>query len=292
MEIVIRPTAEAADHFVTRVIADELRAKPDLVLGLATGKTMESVYAKLVRMHREEKLDFSGCRTFNLDEYVGLSGSHRNSYRHYMNHNLFLNVNIDLKNTHLPDGAASDVEAECMRYEKLITQCGGIDLQLLGIGLSGHLGFNEPASSLRSRTRIKVLSPVTLAQNGGLFPTPEEMPRHAITMGVGTILDSRRCLFLATGEEKAGIVAKAIEGPVTSMISATALQFHPHCTVVLDEAAASRLKEADYYRWIYENEPQWKSFRDGVNGNGHGLNFFHGNGETAPVSGAAAFQKK
>jgi len=109
---------------------------------------------------------------------------------------------------------------------------------------------------------------------------------------VGTILDSRRCLFLATGEEKAGIVAKAIEGPVTSMISATALQFHPHCTVVLDEAAASRLKEADYYRWIYENEPQWKSFRDGVNGNGHGLNFFHGNGETAPVSGATAFQKK
>lgn len=276
MEIVIRPTAEAANDFIARIIANELRAKPNLVLGLATGKTMEAVYAKLVRMHREEKLDFAKCHTFNLDEYVGLPGSHRNSYRHYMNHNLFLNVNIDLANTHLPNGAVADVEAECVRYENLIEQCGGIDLQLLGIGLSGHLGFNEPASSLRSRTRIKVLSPVTLAQNGGLFPTPEEMPRHAITMGVGTILDSRRALFLATGEEKAGIVAKAIEGPVTSMISATALQFHPQCTVVLDEAAASRLEETDYYRWIYENEAKWKSFRDGVNGNGHATKILRG----------------
>ncbi len=290
MEIIIRPSAESANDFVSRIIAGELRAKPDLVLGLATGKTMEAVYANLVRMHRLEGLDFSGCRTFNLDEYVGLPGSHRNSYRHYMNHNLFLNVNVDLKNTHLPDGAALDVEAECVRYENLIAECGGIDLQLLGIGLSGHLGFNEPASSLRSRTRVKVLSPVTLAQNGPLFPTPEEMPRHAITMGVGTILDSRRCVFLATGEEKAEIVAKAIEGPVTSMISATALQYHPRCTVVLDEAAAGRLKEADYYRWIYKNEPQWKAFRDGIpgtNGNGHKADRFNGNVEPAPV-----FQKK
>lgn len=287
MEIVIRPSAESANDFVARVIASELRAKPNLVLGLATGKTMEAVYAKLVRMHREEKLDFVKCRTFNLDEYVGLPGGHRNSYRHYMNHNLFLNVNIDLKNTHLPDGAAVDVEAECERYEKLIAFCGGIDLQLLGIGLSGHLGFNEPASSLRSRTRVKVLSPVTLAQNGGLFPTPEEMPRHAITMGIGTILDARRCLFLATGEEKAGIVAKAIEGPVSSMISASALQFHPRCTVVLDEAAAGCLKEADYYRWIYENEAQWKPFRDGANGNGHDVNFLRNN-SAEPASPARA----
>jgi len=261
MEIIIRPTAESAADLVARVIADELRAKPDLVLGLATGKTMEAVYANLVRMHRLEGIDFSRCRTFNLDEYVGLPGSDRNSYRHYMNHNLFLNVNVDLKNTHLPDGAAADIEAECRHYEQLIAQCDGIDLQLLGIGLSGHLGFNEPVSSFRSRTRVKVLSPVTLAQNGKFFPTPEQMPRHAITMGMGTILDSRRCLFLATGAEKAEIVAKALEGPVTSMIPATALQFHPRCTVVIDEAAAGLLKEADYYRWIFANDLQWKAYR-------------------------------
>lgn len=262
MEVIIQPTEDTAAELVARTIADELRSKPDLTFGLATGNTMESVYANLVRMHREEDLDFSRCRTFNLDEYVGLPGNHRNSYRHYMNRNLFLKVNIDLGNTHLPDGAAADLEAECAHYERRIAECGGIDLQLLGIGLAGHLGFNEPASSLRSRTRIKVLSPVTRAQNASLFPQPEEMPRRAITMGVGTILDARRCWLLATGEDKAEIVARAIEGPLTSMISASALQLHPHCTVVLDEAAASRLQEADYYRWIFQNEPQWKSFRN------------------------------
>jgi len=268
MEVVIRPNAETATELVAQVISRELRDNPRLVMGLATGRTMEAVYARLVQMHRREGLDFSVCHTFNLDEYVGLAGSHRNSYRHYMNHNLFLNVNVDLRNTHLPDGAAADIEAECERYERLIAECGGVDLQLLGIGLAGHLGFNEPASSLRSRTRIKVLSPVTRAQNEPLFVPPHEMPRRAITMGVGTILDARRCLLLATGEDKAEIVARAIEGPVTSMISATALQFHPHCTAVLDEAAAGRLQEADYYRWIFENEPQWQSYRNGSNSPG------------------------
>ena len=262
MEVIIQPTEDAAAELVARTIADELRLKPNLTLGLATGNTMESVYAHLARMHGEQQLDFSRCHTFNLDEYVGLPGGHRNSYRHYMNLNLFLKVNIELHNTHLPDGAAADLEAECAHYERLIAECGGIDLQLLGIGLAGHLGFNEPASSLRSRTRIKVLSPVTRAQNASLFSRPDEMPRRAITMGVGTILDARRCWLLATGEDKAEIVARAIEGPLTSMISASALQLHPHCTVVLDEAAASRLQEADYYRWVFQNEPQWKSFRD------------------------------
>lgn len=261
MEVIIQPTESTAAELVARTIAGHLRTKPNLTLGLATGNTMESVYARLVRMHREEKLDFSQCRTFNLDEYVGLPGNHQNSYRRYMNLNLFLKVNIDLRNTHLPDGTAADLDAECVRYEALIAECGGIDLQLLGIGLAGHLGFNEPASSLRSRTRIKVLSPVTRAQNAPLFPPPDEVPYRAITMGVGTILEAQRCWLLATGEDKAEIVAKAIEGPLTSMISASALQLHPRCTVVLDEAAASQLQEADYYRWIFQNEPQWKSYR-------------------------------
>ncbi len=261
MEVIIRPNAEAAAELVARIIAKELQANPQLVLGLATGRTMESVYASLVKMHREQGLDFSLCRTFNLDEYVGLPVSDRHSYRHYMNHHLFLQVHIDLRNTHLPDGMAADPDAECANYERLIARCGGIDLQLLGIGRAGHLGFNEPLSALRSRTRVKALSPVTLAQNAPLFEDPAKMPRRALTMGVGTILDCRRCLLLATGAEKAGIVAKAVEGPITGMISATALQLHPRCTVVVDEAAAAGLQEQEYYRWIFDNEPEWESFR-------------------------------
>ncbi|MEK7676218.1 MAG: glucosamine-6-phosphate deaminase [Verrucomicrobiota bacterium] len=261
MEVIIRSGADAATDLVARIIAKELRANPNLVLGLATGRTMESVYAQLVRRHREEKLDFSLCRTFNLDEYVGLPGRDRHSYRHYMNHHLFQQVNIDLRNTHLPDGMAADLDAECARYEQVIAKSGGIDLQLLGIGRAGHLGFNEPLSALRSRTRVKALSPATLTQNAPLFDDSTKMPRRAITMGVGTILESRRCLLLATGEDKADIIAKAVEGPITAMISATALQLHSRCTVVVDETAGSQLQGADYYRWIFDNEPEWEEFR-------------------------------
>jgi glucosamine-6-phosphate deaminase len=261
VEVIIRPDAEAASELVARMIARELRANPQLVLGLATGRTMESVYAKLVRMHREAGLDFSLCRTFNLDEYVGVPASDRHAYRHYMNHHLFMQVNIDLRNTYLPDGTAADLEAECARYEALIERFGGIDLQLLGIGRAGHLGFNEPLSALRSRTRVKALAPATLAQNAPLFSDPASMPRRAVTMGVGTILECRRCLLLATGQEKAEIIAKAVEGPITAMISATALQLHAHCTVIVDEVAASQLRGGDYYRWIFENEPEWEEFR-------------------------------
>jgi glucosamine-6-phosphate deaminase len=261
MECIIQPNDDAADELVARIIDAELRANPHLVLGLATGRTMEILYSKLVRMHREQGLDFSLCRTFNLDEYVGIPAKSTQSYRYYMNENLFRGVNIDLRNTHLPNGMAEDLAAECANYERRIAAVGGIDLQLLGIGRTGHLGFNEPLSALRSRTRVKALSPVTLAQNEPLFGEEGEMPRRAITMGVGTILDCRRCILLATGLEKAEIVAKAIEGPITGMISATALQLHPHCTVIVDEAAASQLKETDYYRWIFENEPEWEPFR-------------------------------
>jgi glucosamine-6-phosphate deaminase len=261
MEVIIRPDDEAAAGLVAQIIARELRAHPHLVLGLATGRTMESVYRLLVRMHRDEGLDFSLCRTFNLDEYVGLPESDVHSYRHYMNQHLFRHVNVDLRNTHLPNGTAADLEAECSRYERSIARSGGVDLQLLGIGQAGHLGFNEPLSALRSRTRVKALAPQTLEQNAPLFADPALMPRRAITMGVGTILESRRCVLLATGAEKAGIIAQAVEGPITAMISATSLQLHSHCTVVVDEAAASRLQGAEYYRWIFQNEPEWEAFR-------------------------------
>ena len=261
MEVIIRPDADAAADLVARIITKELRANPHLVLGLATGRTMESVYAKLARTHHEAKLDFSLCRTFNLDEYVGLSPDNPHSYRFYMNQHLFRQVEIDLRNTYLPNGQAADLNAECARYEEDIRKCGGIDLQLLGIGRAGHIGFNEPLSALHSRTRVKALAPATIAQNAAFFGGPDKVPRRAITMGVGTILDSKRCLLMATGDEKADIIAKAVEGPITAMISATALQLHARCTVVVDEPAARQLQGADYYRWIFANEPEWTEFQ-------------------------------
>lgn len=222
---------------------------------------MEAVYGQLAEMNQNEDLDFSLTKTYNLDEYIGLAPEDKNSYRYYMNYHLFNKINIDLRNTHLPLGNAPDLEKECLAYEQSIKDSGGIDLQLLGIGRSGHIGFNEPLSALRSRTRAKALTPVTYEQNSPLFDNPEDMPKRALTMGVGTILEAKRILMLVTGEEKAEILAKAVEGPVTSMISATAVQLHEKCTVIVDEAAASKLQEKDYYNWIFDNEPEWDKYR-------------------------------
>lgn len=261
MQVIIRETHDAAVALTAAIIARALRAKPNIVLGLATGRTMEALYAKLSEMHLRDRLDFSLAVTFNLDEYIGLPPDHKNSYRYYMNHHLFQKVNIDPRNAHLPDGMAPDIEAECRRYEDLIKDVGGIDLQVLSIGESGHIGFNEPLSSMRSRTREKALTPKTIEQNSPLFDDPREMPRRAITMGVGTILEAERCLMLVTGANKADIIAMAVEGPVTSMISATALQLHAHCSVILDEAAAAKLQNREYYHWIFDNEPEWAPYR-------------------------------
>jgi glucosamine-6-phosphate deaminase len=261
MEAIIQPTKDDAALLVARILAKELRANPSLVLGLATGATMESVYRLLVKMRRDEKLDFSLCRTFNLDEYVGLAAADPRSFRYYMSRHFFSQVNVDKRNTHLPDGLAGDLDAECRAYEEKIRRCGGIDVQLLGIGKAGHIGFNEPLSALYSRTRVKALAPATIEQNAPLFGGVENVPRRAITMGVGTILQCRRCILLATGGDKAEVVAKAVEGPITSMISATALQLHPRCTVVVDQEAGAGLQAADYYRWIFDNEPEWEEFR-------------------------------
>lgn len=261
MEVIIQPDPTAVARLVARLLANDLRANPHMVLGLATGRTMEAVYDELVAQHQSDGLDFSLCRTFNLDEYVGLAADHPGSYRHYMEQHLFTRVNIDRRRTHLPDGMARDLDAECAQYEDMIQRFGGIDFQLLGIGHAGHIGFNEPLSALRSRTRVKALTAITRQQNAALFGPGEAVPKRAVTMGVGTILESRRCVLAATSLEKAEIVARAVEGPITSMVSATALQWHPRCTVVVDEAAASRLEGRDYYRWIFANEPEWEAFR-------------------------------
>ena len=261
MEIIIMKTAEKAEKLAAAIIADALIEKPNLTLGLATGATMEKLYHKLADMNKKGKLDFSLCKTFNLDEYVGLPPEDRNSYRYYMNENLFNKINIKLANTHLPNGMTDDINGEGERYEAAIQAAGGIDLQLLGIGQDGHIGFNEPLSSLGSRTRDKALTPETVKQNSIYFDPPESMPRRAFTMGVGTILEAERIVMLVTGEHKADIVAKAVEGPVTSMISASAIQFHRNAVVIVDEAAAAKLQGQAHYRWSFANEPRWEKFR-------------------------------
>jgi len=262
MEIIIQRDAEMACALVARLIARAIEEKPSLVLGLATGRTMEGVYRRLVEMHKSQGLDFSGCRTFNLDEYVGLPPDDKGSYCYYMRRHFFSQVNMRPENTHLPDGMATDLVAACERYEELIHEAGGIDLQILGIGEAGHIGFNEPLSALLSRTREKALSPMTLLQNAPFFGgSPANVPPRALTMGVGTILEGKRLLLLATGKNKAGVIAKTMEGPITAMLSASAVQLHPRCATILDEAAAAELQQQEYYRWIFDNEPEWADFR-------------------------------
>lgn len=259
MEVITRSTAEQAVDLVARLMEARIRHKPDAVLGLATGRTMERVYARLV----ESGVSLAGCSSFNLDEYIGLEREDPNSYRSYMQEHLFSKVDIDLANTHVPDGSADDLKAAAREYEERISQAGGIDLQLLGIGEAGHIGFNEPLSSLMSRTRDKALTPTTRAQNAGMFGgDPARVPKRALTMGVGTILDARELILLATGTAKADIIARAVEGPVTAMVSASAIQLHPNCKVILDEDAAAGLKGRDYYDFVFENEPEWAEFRD------------------------------
>ena len=260
MEILIQDSAGAAAKLTAAVVASRLRAKPGLVLGCATGRTMESVYDELARLH-EGGLEFSQCRTFNLDEYVGLAPNDSRSYHTYMRERLFKRVDLKPENTFLPDGTAPDLEAEARRYEAQIALTGGIDLQLLGLGEAGHIGFNEPLSSLMSRTREKALTITTREQNAAFFGGADRVPRRALTMGVGTILEAREIVMVVTGAKKANILAKATEGPITAMISATALQLHPNCKVITDEAAASVLQGRDYYRWAFENEPEWQVYR-------------------------------
>ena len=258
MEIVIRPDADAAAALVAQLIGARVCAKPNLVLGLATGRTMEPLYDQLAALG----VDFSRSHSFNLDEYVGVPPDNPQSYRHYMNERLFDRINIERDNTHVPDGMAADLGAEVAHYERLIKDVGGIDLQLLGIGEDGHIGFNEPLSALMSRTREKALTPKTRRQNAAMFGgDPDRVPKRALTMGVGTILEAREIILLATGAAKAGILAKAVEGPITAMISASAIQLHPRCKVVLDAAAASALSQKEYYDWIFQNEPEWEAFR-------------------------------
>ncbi len=260
MEVIIQSSAEDGCLLGAKIIAKKVREKPDAVLGLATGRTPERLYRELVRMHREEGLDFSRVTTFNLDEYVGLAPEHRQSYRYFMNEHLFRHINIDLAKTHVPAGSAEDLQAECYDYEERITAAGGVDIQLLGLGRNGHIGFNEPTGSLRSRTWIKILSEQTLNDNSAVFGGRDAMPRHALTMGIGTIMEARQIALLAFGPAKVRAVMEMIEGPLAAICPGSALQAHPRATVVLDEASAAGLRFSSHYRWVDENKLAWQRY--------------------------------
>jgi glucosamine-6-phosphate deaminase len=255
MEIIVRDSVEDMSKTAARVVARIVNSKPNAVLGLATGSTPLGLYRELVRMHKEEGLDFSQVTTFNLDEYVGLTQQHPQSYHYFMHENLFKHINIAKQNIYIPSGTTDNYQAFCAWYEQRIEDSGGIDLQILGIGSDGHIAFNEPSSSLGSRTRIKTLARQTIEDNARFFDSLDQVPIYAITMGVGTILEARQIILLANGKKKAAAVAAAVEGPVTSMITASALQLHGDAICVVDREAASELTMLDYYQWIQAKMP-------------------------------------
>ena len=249
MDVWILESAEAVAVKAADICAELIQRKPDARLGLATGSTPQALYAELIRRNRLGHLSFSRIETFNLDEYLGLGPQHPKSFHQAMRESLFAHVDIDPGNTHLPAGDCADPAAEAGAYEALIQARGGIDLQILGIGRNGHIGFNEPGSSLGSRTRVKTLSRATVRDNR-LGRPDFEPPIMAITMGIATILDARALLVLATGEAKAAAVAAALEGPLAASCPASAIQLHPDATVVLDPPAASQLRLTDYYQLV------------------------------------------
>ena len=239
MEVVIVPDSAAGGELIAETMADLLRRKPDALLGVATGSTPLPVYEALAAKVRAREVDASRARICQLDEYVGLPSGHPESYRSVVLREVVEPLGLAEASFMGPDGTAEDVESACLAYDRALAEAGGVDLQLLGIGTDGHIGFNEPCSSLASRTRIKTLTEQTRKDNARFFDGLDEVPHHVITQGIGTILEARHLVLLATGEAKADAVALAVEGPLSALVPASALQLHPHATVVVDEAAAS-----------------------------------------------------
>ncbi len=242
MEVIIKKTYEEMSKQAAEMIAEVVRMNPRCVLGLATGSTPVGTYQELAKLHKKEKLDFSQVVTFNLDEYVGLKPTHNQSYRYFMNQNLFNHINIRKENTFVPDGMADDVEAMCDWYEDMIELHGGIDIQVLGIGSNGHIAFNEPGSALTSRTRVKTLDNKTIKDNARFFRKLSDVPKFAVTMGIGTILEARSVILLANKANKADAVKAAVEGPLSASCPASALQLHPKATLIVEKEAAANLE--------------------------------------------------
>jgi glucosamine-6-phosphate deaminase len=241
VNIIIADTYEEMSRKAADVIADCLAKDPSCVLGLATGSTPIGLYAELVRDCEAGKISFADATTFNLDEYRGLDPRHDQSYRYFMQQNLFDHVNVDVARTHVPDGSNPDADAACAAYEEAIAQAGGVDLQLLGLGHNGHIGFNEPCDYFPVDTHVVELTESTIQANSRLFDSIDEVPREAYTMGIGTIMRAAKVLVVANGEGKAQIVRDAFFGPVTPQVPASVLQLHPDVTVIVDKEAGALL---------------------------------------------------
>jgi glucosamine-6-phosphate deaminase len=257
-EVIIVPDAAEAGRLVAGAITDLIRSKPDAVLGVATGSTPSAVYSATAESISRSRLDVSRVRAFALDEYVGLPPGHVQSYRSVITEEVVRPMGLTPALVAVPNGSVDGIERAGDEYEKAIASAGGVDLQILGIGSNGHIGFNEPGSSFASRTRVKTLTEATRRDNARFFNSVDDVPKHCITQGIGTILKARHLVLLAFGERKAGAVAAAVEGPLTSSCPASAIQLHPHATVVVDEEAAAQLARADYYRWTWQNKPSWQ----------------------------------
>lgn len=259
MRVVIVEDATAVSKRAADIFCSNLEQKPSSVLGLATGGTPLATYQELVTRCTAGQVSFAEATSFNLDEYVGLPAGHPQSYKQFMHDNLFSKTDFRADRSFLPDGSATDYKAAGAEYEESIKQAGGIDLQLLGIGSDGHIAFNEPGSSLASRTRIKALTKQTRSDNARFFDSIDEVPRLSITVGIGTILDARQIVLLATGASKASAVRAFVEGPVTAQLPASALQMHPNVTAILDEPAAAWLARGDYYRQVEQVQRELES---------------------------------
>lgn len=258
MEVVIAPSADDAAEIVADVIVHAVTDHPAAVLGLATGGSPLATYRRLIAAHRAGRVSMAAASAVLLDEYVGLPRDHPATYRAFIRRELVDHIDLPSSRLHSPDVWADDLAEACVRYEQLLHDLGGVDVQLLGIGSDGHIGFNEPGSSLRSRTRIKTLTRQTRADNARYFARAGDVPHHVVTQGLATIIDARHVVLVACGATKAASVARAVEGPLAARCPASVLQLHPHATVVLDEPAASELELSAYYRETYAGKPAWQ----------------------------------
>ncbi|HHT11728.1 MAG TPA: glucosamine-6-phosphate deaminase [Propionibacterium sp.] len=248
MEIIIVANEEEVGRVAADKVIEHLSGLATPVIGLATGSSPLGLYAELARRQDEGDIDFSHALGFALDEYVGIDPAHPESYRNVINRTVVEPLRMAPERVRVPDGAAEDLEAAVEEYDAAIEAVGGVDVQVLGIGSNGHIGFNEPFSSFSSRTRVEVLTPQTREDNARFFDSLDQVPTHCVTQGLGTIMDSHCAVMVVTGEHKADAVAAMVEGPVAAVMPASILQFHPNCIVVIDEAAASKLQHADLFR--------------------------------------------
>ncbi len=243
MKVIVTKDYTQMCKLASRIFAAQITLKPESVLGLATGSTPVGMYNELVEMYKEGRVDFSKVRTVNLDEYAGLDGSNDQSYRYFMNHNLFDHINIDKDNTNVPNGVAADLQAECERYEQVVADMGGVDIQLLGIGNNGHIAFNEPCEEFPEKTHIVDLTQNTIEANARFFSSMDEVPKKALTMGIGTIMKAKKIVLLANGAKKAQTIYDTVYGPITPKVPASVLRLHPDVTIFADEEAAALLNK-------------------------------------------------